>query len=441
MKEIKVSVILPVYNVSEFLPQCLDSVTKQTLHEIEIICVNDGSTDHSLSILEDYARKDERFVILTQKNQGAGAARNTGLEVAQGKYISLVDPDDFIELTMLEKLYKRAEATEAELVVMNTREYHNRLKIFRDCAYGNALPFMPKEEVVTYRDVDLAFYPFCIWAPWNKFYLRSFLQREQHKFQNIYRKDGLYFSHLSFFLAKKVSILNEVLYNYRVGMKHNSTSTDFAYPLDVYTALSATIAKLKELEVSKEVMLRYQRMSMNLLLHALETYSNFDSFDKLYQKVVCDGEKDFEFVSVLHNLSLEMQGKYQKIRTLSSSEYLFDLYRSQKKITEKQEEWLTFTVNCQNATPLCFFGAGEHGKTMLKIFKEKGLNPPVAICDNGKKMQGTTLEGIPVIALDEALERYPDAHILISNLKYQDEIFVQVLNKVPQERVFLLNHY
>ena len=102
----KVSVIIPIYNVETYLPQCLDSIINQTLKEIEIICVDDGSTDKSLDILKEYAKKDKRVAIITQKNLHAGVARNAGLSQAKGEYISFLDSDDFCEPEMFEKMYQ-----------------------------------------------------------------------------------------------------------------------------------------------------------------------------------------------------------------------------------------------------------------------------------------------------------------------------------------------
>ena len=90
MQNPKVSVIIPVYNSSEYIRHCLDSLLSQTLQDIEILCVDDGSTDDSLSILEEYSRKDQRVRVLTQENAGAGAARNHGLREARGKYLSFL---------------------------------------------------------------------------------------------------------------------------------------------------------------------------------------------------------------------------------------------------------------------------------------------------------------------------------------------------------------
>ena len=113
---VKVSVIIPVYNVEPYLKQCMDSVVGQTLKEIEIICVDDGSTDGSLDILREYAAEDNRIQIIEQKNAGAGAARNNGMRHATGKYLSFLDSDDFFEPRMLEKAYDLAEKDQADFV-------------------------------------------------------------------------------------------------------------------------------------------------------------------------------------------------------------------------------------------------------------------------------------------------------------------------------------
>ena len=103
----QISVVLPVYNVEEYLRQCLDSLANQTFEDFEVICVNDGSGDSSLSILEEYASEDERFKIISQENKGLSGARNTGMDYIKGKYTIFVDSDDWLELNALEKLYNK----------------------------------------------------------------------------------------------------------------------------------------------------------------------------------------------------------------------------------------------------------------------------------------------------------------------------------------------
>lgn len=117
MKEPLVSILVPVYNVEEYLGKCLDSIIGQTLHNIEIICVNDGSTDNSLEILERYRKKDNRIRIINKANGGLPSARNAGLDVAKGKYVGFVDSDDYIEKNMFQKLYEVAKRDKSEIVV------------------------------------------------------------------------------------------------------------------------------------------------------------------------------------------------------------------------------------------------------------------------------------------------------------------------------------
>ena len=114
---IKLSIIVPVYNVAEYLERCLNSLINQTLNEIEIICVNDGSTDNSLCILEKFAGLDKRIKIINQKNKGLSGARNTGIKLVQGEYFGFLDSDDWVDLDYFEKLYKRAKNCDADISV------------------------------------------------------------------------------------------------------------------------------------------------------------------------------------------------------------------------------------------------------------------------------------------------------------------------------------
>lgn len=112
----KISVIIPVYNVEKYLPECLDSVIGQTLTDIEIICINDGSPDNSLSILKDYAAKDSRIIIIDKENEGVGKARNDGMRAASGEFIAFMDSDDYYPSSdVLEKLYNAAKENNVKI--------------------------------------------------------------------------------------------------------------------------------------------------------------------------------------------------------------------------------------------------------------------------------------------------------------------------------------
>ena len=112
----KVSIIVPTYNVEQYLPECMESIVGQTLKDLEIICVNDGSTDSSLDILKKYAAADDRIIIIDKKNEGYGRAMNDGLDRATGEYVGIVEPDDYVDLHMYEDLYRIAKEKDLDIV-------------------------------------------------------------------------------------------------------------------------------------------------------------------------------------------------------------------------------------------------------------------------------------------------------------------------------------
>ena len=118
---VKVSILIPVYNISQFLPRCLDSCINQTLKDIEIVCVNDGSKDNSLDILKEYAKKDERIKIVDKPNGGLPSARNAGLDAATGEYVMFCDGDDWIKEESCEYLYSLAKKHDANVVIFGGR--------------------------------------------------------------------------------------------------------------------------------------------------------------------------------------------------------------------------------------------------------------------------------------------------------------------------------
>ena len=119
----KVSIIVPVYNVEKYLERCLDSLINQTLTNIEIVCINDGSTDNSGKILDDYAAKDKRIIVINKKNEGQSIARNIGIEKAKGEYLGFVDSDDWVDLDYFEKLYNTAFLHNCEMACAGLKRY------------------------------------------------------------------------------------------------------------------------------------------------------------------------------------------------------------------------------------------------------------------------------------------------------------------------------
>ena len=131
MSQPKISVIIPIYNTGQYLPECVESVRSQTLRDIEIILVDDGSPDNAPQICDEYATIDERIKVIHKKNGGLGFARNSGLDMATGEYVSFIDSDDFIDTNMMQTLYETAKEYDADEVRSGTIFYNNGHKSYR----------------------------------------------------------------------------------------------------------------------------------------------------------------------------------------------------------------------------------------------------------------------------------------------------------------------
>lgn len=212
----KVSVIIPVYNVEKYLKRCLDSVITQTYETLEIICVDDGSTDRSLEILRFYEKKDSRVIVVTQSNQGPAAARNRGLNIATGKYISFVDADDFLQWNAYEILTMVAEENALDLIMFGANTYpqdkgewwinekfQTRYKVYEAKSAGEVI-FGEKASV-----------PFL----WMHFIKRTLVERpwKIRLDETMVLGEDQLFQFLYVPRAAKIMVIEDKLYNYQVS--------------------------------------------------------------------------------------------------------------------------------------------------------------------------------------------------------------------------------
>lgn len=210
----KVSIIVPVYNVEKYLRKCIDSLINQTLNDIEIICINDGSIDKSLKILKEYKNKDSRIILLNQENSGQSVARNRGIEIAKGEYLGFVDPDDWIDLDYYEKLYNAASTNDTDIAVGGII----RVTGIKKKKFLN----FEKETLTdnTKLKFELCDVPEKSYI-WNKIYKTQKLKEINLKFEEgrIF-EDCIFTPQALFFLGKMVTVPNTYYYYLRRG---NST--------------------------------------------------------------------------------------------------------------------------------------------------------------------------------------------------------------------------
>ena len=267
----KISVIVPVYNVDKYLRKCLDSIVNQTFTDMEIICINDGSTDKSLNILEEYASKDNRIIIINQENQGQGVARNRGIDAASGEYISFIDSDDFIELDMLETIYNKIKQTGVDVVQFDYQmcdeddkfieyntlsvEIKKRLKIQ-----------LKNEQIFSLKDFKRPNFVQDRLMVWDKIYSSDFIKRNNIRHSPTKIGEDHLLSIGSTILANKILYTNQYFYHYR-RRSDSSVHIISGDNLGVFD----NIEYLKEFLVSHNLYNTYKKAFINYCIDSCAT--------------------------------------------------------------------------------------------------------------------------------------------------------------------------
>ena len=243
--KIQVSVIVPVYNVEKYLRGSLDSLVGQTLRDMEIICVDDGSTDSSGAILDEYAGRDPRVKAIHQKNAGAAAARNVGLDAAQGEYLFFSDPDDWCERKMLEDMLARIRRDRSDIVFVSNyvcsgddAEIVGRQRMPRKLTRLKRA-FAPSE----CSEKILQLFPH---VPWNKLMRTDFIRGLGIRFQDLPRSNDAFFVEAALAAAKSVSVLDRAYYHHLVRRPGSLVAASDRHPLTGYVARDALRDFLRE---------------------------------------------------------------------------------------------------------------------------------------------------------------------------------------------------
>lgn len=228
--KVKVSIIVPIYNVEKYLDQCLSSIVNQTLKEIEIICVNDGSTDSSLKIIQEFAEKDSRIKIINKKNSGYGHSMNIGFDAAIGEYIGIVESDDYADLDMFEHLYKEAKENHSDVVKSGYYLYYSvpkekNIKVEIASSILCNRDICPVSSFKSKREqVDLFNIKPTIWSA---IYRNDFIKENHIKFNETpgasYQDAGFNFKVLA--CAKKLRLIKDAFLHYRQDNESSSVNS------------------------------------------------------------------------------------------------------------------------------------------------------------------------------------------------------------------------
>ncbi len=356
---VEVTVVVPSYNTENYIDTCLNSIANQTFKDIEVIVVDDGSTDGTVKKIQKFVKKDKRFSFIQQEHSNAGDARNKGLAKAKGKYIVFWDSDDLFEPQAIEDLYDRAEAKSADIVICRHCKYDSKTGV-KQKVY-NSIDYLPEKEVFNRHDVPLHIFNVTTNVPWNRFYRLDFVKENGIEFQSLEKANDAFFTMSCMALADRICFLDEHLVNWRTGQGISTTTDPNRSPKCVFKAYEKVKESLVEKGIYEDVKQSFINKAVDSYLFALRSWTgaanteNFryalnyirtEAFKKLdapedmksyiykehkyeFYRSVMEGDLVPLFMSIFDN----MNGKAEKINT--------KLYNKNENLQKKYDRMKT----------------------------------------------------------------------------------------------------
>lgn len=391
MENITVSIIIPAYNSEKYLNQCIDSLIVQTRRDFEIICVDDGSTDGTHNILENYKRKDDRITLLTQNNLYAGIARNKGLEKARGKYVLFLDADDFFCRNMIEELVESAEYYQTEVLVFDAYQFDNREKRTVNTTWRALRKnFFDGNGIKSASEVAKHIFDFTVPAPWNKLFLRDFILRNHIYFQPLKRTNDLYFVYTALTYAERIALLDKKLLYYRDYNLNSLQGTAGSTPAMFMDALSALKDNLTGRGVYSSYQTSFRMLTFQICIHNINKISDSRQYDLCRKRIREEFFPNLEFQELL-----------------SGNQETFKCLQTMK-----------------NGENIIIYGAGDIAKALLHfmLVSVQIKSEKIKIVVSNKNENASDIYGIPVMDFSdmETLDRKNLVIIAVSDIYYKE---------------------
>lgn len=434
-EQIKVSVIIPSLNAALYIRQCLDSVRTQTLQEIEILCVDAGSTDGTEAILKEYAASDNRIRYLTAGQQSYGYQMNLGIEAARGEYIGIVEPDDYISEEMFGKLYHAAHSEELDYVKSNfykfldyrgRRHYQKWERSYwgrPEDVFNRVIWLKETPQALVYGDHGNI---------WSGIYRREFLTERKIRFHETpgaaYQDTG--FALLCTLEAERVMFLEDCFYRYR---QHGGGAS--VRSQDKHSAIIAEYAWIWEQMRTRG----YTDEVCRSFYMAMKFHSYLWNYNRLQAEgrncflasLVKDEMLEFREESI--GFRIPEKERMQKLWQGDWSE-VEALNRAEERRRRNTDELLGILERASQIVVVC---AGEWGISLLKLYGRLGAEKICAVCDNVPAVQGSFVEGMKVVSVEQAARQYPDAWFMIANKRYTDALYEQLRSLgIAAERIY-----
>lgn len=285
----KISIILTVFNMESCIRESMDSLMQQTFSDYELICVDDGSTDKSLEILESYALNDSRISVISQENSGPAVARNVGLDSARGDYVLMLDSDDVFAPSLLEKLVDSIEDSDADVSVCRSYMFDNKSGKRENSPWTakvEQLPPCPSFSCSDFPDTVLS--AFVGW-PWDKLYKRSFIEEHGLRFPRLRNSEDLYFVFLSLILARKIIVIDDELIGHRMNRSSSVSNSRLAEPLDFYRSTCLLKEEMLKLSNWNQLSWGFDNWALDYAIWNIETLPEGDLKNQLAERLISDG--------------------------------------------------------------------------------------------------------------------------------------------------------
>ena len=414
-----ISVVIPCYNVEKYIEECLNSICRQTYSDLEIICVDDGSTDSTVKIIENYQRNDQRITLLRQENQYAGVARNNGMDIAIGEYIIFLDGDDFFDTKMIDKMLRSAIQCDSDIVLCDGYFYDDKTKEITEPSYLLNSHILKKQGgVFSCRVASEKIFQITNPAPWNKLYKREFIDREGLRFQELKRANDDYFVSMSLVLAERISYVEERLVNYRVNNCNSLQGySDKDVSFHFYMSLKAIREELICRKLWYSVKETFVNKAVSACITALNRQNNCEHFVEVYEFLKTEAFEELEIYKHEKDIAYSWRDTFEKIKKLNATEFLFN-----KLVEQKEASKVVYKFPFQKldkAKNIALYGAGTIGKSYHQQIcankyynlcgwydeKYEELRKQTYIVDSPEEIDPTIFEKIVIAIGNEKIKR------------------------------------
>ena len=366
-KKPEITVIIPSYNVEEYIGECLESLQKQTFQNFEVFCVDDGSDDGTVRIIQQYTETDSRFQYIKMDHCGkAGLMRNEGIRRAEGEYLLFLDSDDFFEPELIEHSLNKIKEDQADVCMFDARLYFSDTGKYRKSNVMLKKEYIP-ETVPTEGKTFPYVFNIGTGCPWTSLFKKSLIDENKLEYMALSRSNDIYFVNMALVLAKRITMLSEVLVNYRqrnTSLQANNTKT----PWDWYEALKAIRDKLKELNLYEDVEASFKNLAFGVSIYNLCSLKAGEQFCQVYERLNNEIFKNFELNDFkeeeCYSYNAAKYKIYMQMRECSAVEYLFRQTQEMKEWQSRAKKAEKELQKLKSSTTL------KAGKTLLYVPKK-----------------------------------------------------------------------